>query len=230
MILAHKILRSLANASDVAGRGIRVAASIGIALYHPDFLSPEHYLNLACCAMDVAKEERRNTDRLIRKRSTSFSKVKSRSEPICITRWKTKISTIYFQPQIDLRTNQAVGLEALARWSHRRRGAVEPTKFIGVAERKDQIVIAAGWVLRQACLQARVWLDQGLMPDVMAINLSPLQFKDQQLVADVRARLARAGCRRSGSNSKLRRASLWNRWAVTMRRWRGCGRTAFGSP
>ncbi|MED6311459.1 MAG: EAL domain-containing protein, partial [Pseudomonadota bacterium] len=49
------------------------------------------------------------------------------------------------------------------------------------------------WVLRQVCLQARIWLDQGLLSDVMAINLSPLQFKDQQLVADVRGALGESG-------------------------------------
>ena len=96
--------------------------------------------------------------------------------------------TIQYQPQIDLRTNRVVGLEALAQWSHHRRGRVAPAGFIAVAERMNLIVPPGIWVLRQACLQARVWLDQGLLPDVMAITSSPLQFKLQQLVADVRAR------------------------------------------
>ena len=62
-----------------------------------------------------------------------------------------------------------------------------------MAERTNLIRPLGIWVLRQVCLQARIWLDQGLLPDVMAINLSPLQFKDQQLVADVRGALGESG-------------------------------------
>lgn len=108
--LAHKILRSLANTSDVAGQGIRVTASIGIALYHPDFLSPEHYLNLAFCAMDVAKEEGRNTNRL----HTETLDELFRSEIAIGTdlhhAMEDEDLEVYFQPQVDLRTKQAVGL------------------------------------------------------------------------------------------------------------------------
>ena len=101
--------------------------------------------------------------------------------------------TIQYQPQMDLRTNRVVGLEALARWSHHRRGRVAPAEFIAVAERTNLIVPLGIWMLRQACLQARVWLERDLLPDVMAINLSPLQFKDHQLVADVRGALDESG-------------------------------------
>ena len=101
--------------------------------------------------------------------------------------------TIQYQPQIDLRTNRVVGLEALARRSHHRRGQVTPSEFIGVVERTNFIMPLGIRVLRQACLQARIWLDQGLLPDVIAINLSPPQFKDQKLVADVRCALGESG-------------------------------------
>ena len=67
--------------------------------------------------------------------------------------------TIQYQPQIDLRTDRVVGLEALARWSHHQRGRVAPAELIAVAERTNLIVPLGIWVLRQACLQARVWLD-----------------------------------------------------------------------
>ena len=101
--------------------------------------------------------------------------------------------SVVYQPQIDLATHWIVGLEALARWSHPRRGEVPPSEFISVAERPNQIIPLGDWVLRQACLQAREWLDQGVLPDAMTVNLSPLQFKDQDLVAQVRSALGESG-------------------------------------
>ena len=170
-----------------------MTASIGISLYHAALTMPDDYLERSDTALFVAKREGRNTYRF----HTETLDDLFRAEVAIGTDLRHALDdeelTIQYQPQIDLRTNRVVGLEALARWSHHRRGRVAPTEFIGVAERTNLIVPLGIWVLRQACLQARVWLDEGLLPDVLAINLSPLQFKDQQLVADVRGALGESG-------------------------------------
>lgn len=229
VILAQKILRSLANAFEVAGQEIRVTASIGIALYHPDLPSPEDYVDRACRAMDVAKEEGRNTYRL----HTETLDELFRSEVAIGTDLHHALEDedleVYFQPQVDLRTNQVVGLEALARWSHPRRGAVEPTEFIPVAERTNLIIPLGNWILQAACRQARIWPDDGLLPETLAINLSPLQFKDQSLVAQVRSALGDYGVPPERIELEITESVVMESMGVTMRPWRGCDRTVFVS-
>jgi diguanylate cyclase (GGDEF)-like protein len=192
-ILAQKILRSLATPFQIDGHEVSVTTSIGISLYHADLDRADDYLERADRALYVAKEEGRNTYRF----HTETLDELFRSEVAIGTDLHHALDdeelTIEYQPQIDLRTNRVVGLEALARWKHVRRGQVPPAEFIAVAERTNLIVPLGNWVLHQACAQAREWLDQGLLPDIMAINLSPLQFKDQELVANVRNALGESG-------------------------------------
>ncbi|MGB0554510.1 MAG: putative bifunctional diguanylate cyclase/phosphodiesterase, partial [Alphaproteobacteria bacterium] len=192
-ILAQKILRSMAPPLQLDGHEVSVTTSIGISLYHAELDQADDYLERADRALYVAKEEGRNTYCF----HTETLDELFRSEVAIGTDLHHALDdeelTIEYQPQIDLRTNRIVGLEALARWKHVRRGQVPPTEFIAVAERTNLIVPLGNWVLHQACAQARIWLDQGLLPDIMAINLSPLQFKDQELVANVRSALVESG-------------------------------------
>jgi predicted signal transduction protein with EAL and GGDEF domain len=189
VILAEKILRSLVTLFQLDGHEVSITTSIGISVYHADLDCVDDYLERADRALCVAKEEGRNTYRF---HSETLDKL-FRSEVAIGTDLRHALDdeelTIEYQPQIDLRTNSVVGLEALARWSHDRRGQVPPAEFIAVAERTNLIVLLGNGVLHQAYAQARKWLDQGLLPDVMAINLSPVQFKDKELVANVRSAL-----------------------------------------
>ena len=207
-ILAQKILRSLANPLKIRGLELRVTASMGISLYHAALTKPDDYLERSDAVLSVAKREGRNTYRF----HTETLDELFRTEVAIGTDLHHALDdeelTIQYQPLMDLRTNRVVGLEALARWSHHRRGRVAPAEFIAVAERTNLIVPLGIWVLRQACLQARVWLERDLLPDVMAINLSRFSSRIISWSRMCGARLVRAGCRRSGLNSKLRRASL----------------------
>ena len=163
-----------------------MTTSVGVALYHPALSSPEDYLDRASGAMRLAKTEGRNTysfhtetlDELFRSEIATGTDVHHALEDEDLK--------VYYQPQVELRTNEVVGLEALARWSHPRRRTVEPSEFIPDAERANLIKPLGNWVLQAACHQARIWLDNELLPEILAIILSPLQFKDHKLVARVR--------------------------------------------
>lgn len=192
-ILAQKFLRSLATPLKIKGLELRVTASIGISLCHAALTKPDDYKERSDAALSVAKREGRNTYRFHTETLDELFRTKIVIGTDLHHALDDEELTIQYQPQIDLRTNRVVGFEALARWSHHQRGRVAPDEFIAVAERTNLIVPLGIWVLRQACLQARVWLDRDLLPDVMAINLSPLQFNDQQLVADVRGALGESG-------------------------------------
>lgn len=98
-----------------------------------------------------------------------------------------------YQPQVDARTGQVAAAEALLRWRHPRRGPISPALFIPAAERTGLIVPIGDWVLRTACLQSRRWLDAGLAPVRMAVNLSASQFSDESLARRVEESLGGAG-------------------------------------
>jgi EAL domain-containing protein (putative c-di-GMP-specific phosphodiesterase class I) len=89
---------------------------------------------------------------------------------------------VVYQPQVSLATGRIVGAEALLRWNTPELGgAVSPAEFIPAAEESGLILPIGAWVLRQAVRQARAWLDAGLPPVVMAVNLSAMQFRNTDL-------------------------------------------------
>ena len=99
---------------------------------------------------------------------------------------------LFYQPQVDLRTGQFVGVEALLRWQHPRHGLVPPMDFIPLAETNGHIVALGQWVLQEACRQAAVWRAAG-MPLVVAVNISAGQFHHPDFLQHVRDALAEHG-------------------------------------
>ena len=101
--------------------------------------------------------------------------------------------TLYYQPQLDLDTGEVAAVEALLRWHHPKLGIVSPGRFIPLAEETGLIVPIGEWVMRQACHQHRLWIEQGLPPMRIAINLSLTQFQDPDLVKTIRRILQEEG-------------------------------------
>jgi EAL domain-containing protein (putative c-di-GMP-specific phosphodiesterase class I) len=96
---------------------------------------------------------------------------------------------LHFQPLVDLRTGSVTTCEALLRWRHPKRGNVPPAVFIPVAEETGLIIELGEWTLQRACIEAATW-PQGIK---VAVNLSPVQFKDRSLVLHVASALAKSG-------------------------------------
>jgi EAL domain-containing protein (putative c-di-GMP-specific phosphodiesterase class I) len=92
---------------------------------------------------------------------------------------------LHYQPQFDLKTGQIVGAEALLRWQHAKLGYISPDKFIPVAERSGQINPLGTWVLNEACRQARLWQAADLGHLVVAVNVSPVQFRREDMEHEV---------------------------------------------
>jgi EAL domain-containing protein (putative c-di-GMP-specific phosphodiesterase class I) len=98
-----------------------------------------------------------------------------------------------YQPKIDLRTGEITGVEALIRWSHPLRGMILPVQFIPVAEDCGLILPIGNWVLREACKQAQVWVEAGLRLGTIAVNISAIEFRDENFLAGVFAILDETG-------------------------------------
>src|ERR1700691_6641534 len=92
---------------------------------------------------------------------------------------------LHYQPKINLRTGEITGAEALLRWNHPTRGRVSPAQFIPVAEDCGLILPIGNWVLREACEQARAWVDAGLPLATMAVNISAIQFREENFLASI---------------------------------------------
>ena len=98
---------------------------------------------------------------------------------------------LYFQPQLDVQTMRIESMEALIRWHHPQRGIVMPSEFITAAETSGQIAAIGQWVINTACQQIRDWLDIGLELPV-AVNLSPVQFRQKDLVEQINTAVSSA--------------------------------------
>jgi EAL domain-containing protein (putative c-di-GMP-specific phosphodiesterase class I) len=100
---------------------------------------------------------------------------------------------IEYQPQAELSSCRIVGAEALLRWQHPERGLISPAQFISLAEETGLIIPIGEWVLHTACMQNKAWLDAGLQPIRISVNLSALQFRQKDMVDLVRKTLAATG-------------------------------------
>lgn len=92
---------------------------------------------------------------------------------------------IHYQPQIDLKSKNIIGVEALLRWKHPELGNISPAEFIPLAEQTDLIVPIGEWVMREACREQKEWSEKGYIPITVAVNLSESQFMDNNLVPTI---------------------------------------------
>jgi len=100
---------------------------------------------------------------------------------------------VHYQPKVSLKTGEITGAEALLRWTHPVRGPISPAQFIPIAEDCGLIRPIGNWILREACRQARVWLDAGLPLASMAVNISAVQFRNENFLQGVFATLEETG-------------------------------------
>lgn len=175
----------------------QVRASIGVATFPDDALDPDQVLKNADIALNRAKEEGRDC---IREYLEDFDKaVQARFQMLRDLRnaLENKDLTLYFQPQLDLKSGQVIGAEALIRWfkkDNSKEGGkfISPVEFIPIAEQSGLIVPIGEWVMRHACLEAKKWHDKGNMIRI-AVNVSGEQFQQSDIVAHTRKVIEETG-------------------------------------
>jgi diguanylate cyclase (GGDEF)-like protein/PAS domain S-box-containing protein len=191
--VAEKLLRSIAEPMEAAGHELHLSTSIGVTVYPQDHDDADALLRNADLAMYHAKQEGRNNVQFY---ARDMSERTERRVDL-LTRLRGAIARnellLHYQPQVDVRSGGIIGVEALLRWDDPGRGLVPPAQFIPLAEDTGLIVQIGEWVLREACRQLKAWLDAGLGPLVMAVNLSPRQFRQKNLVETVAGILAETG-------------------------------------
>jgi diguanylate cyclase (GGDEF)-like protein/PAS domain S-box-containing protein len=188
--IAHSLLSALRQPLQLCGHECHPTASIGIAMYPADGTDVQALTKNADMAMYLAKEDGKNGFRFF----TKDVKTQSIEHLMLETGLRRALErdqfSLHYQPKIDLATDQITGVEALLRWIHPDLGMLPPMQFIPLAEETGLIVPIGRWALREACRQNMEWQRQGLRPVSMAVNLSPRQFVDENLLHDIDEALA----------------------------------------
>ncbi|MBF0110863.1 MAG: EAL domain-containing protein [Magnetococcales bacterium] len=154
-----------------------IGASIGIGVSPLDGADVKTLLRNADAAMYHAKEQGRNNFQFYRNDLNIATMARMLMESSLRTALEKDEFTLFYQPQIDARSGDLVGAEALIRWRHPRQGMIAPGEFIPLAEETGLIVPIGQWALRTACHQMVAWRGKGFAPLVVAVNLSGIQFR-----------------------------------------------------
>jgi EAL domain-containing protein (putative c-di-GMP-specific phosphodiesterase class I) len=166
---------------------------VGIALAPDDGTRPSVLLKNADTAMYRAKERGRTCFEIYRAEMNSAAEARLALEGDLHQALSHGQLRVVYQPQVDMVSGRVIGVEALTRWDHPTLGPVSPDTFIPLAEESGLIVELDDWVMRTACRQARAWVDAGLPPGRMAVNLSGRGFWRARIVERVQEALAVTG-------------------------------------
>src|SRR5471032_1096455 len=191
--VAQRLMRAVAQPVTLDGKEFCVTCSIGVAVHPADGGPAEHLIEHADIAMYSAKKLGRNNVQFYQPDMNDEARERIRIESALRNALERDEFVLHYQPQVDLQSGRIVGMEALIRWQHPELGMVAPNRFIGLAEETGLIVPIGAWVLRTACRQTKVWLDAGLGPLRVAVNLSPRQFSELNLVASIETVLQQTG-------------------------------------
>ena len=195
--LAERIQTSLSAPFDLGDHRVVVGASIGIAVAPSDGNDTNNLLKNADLALYRVKGDGRGSFRFFEPQMDACMRERRALERDLRKALTNGEFELHYQPFVDLRTNDVCGFEALLRWHHPERGMVSPVEFIQVAEDIGLIAPIGEWVIRTACAEASTW------PDTikLAVNLSPTQFKNTDLLQQVFSALTASGL--SGNRLEL---------------------------
>jgi diguanylate cyclase (GGDEF)-like protein/PAS domain S-box-containing protein len=192
-VAARRMLQAVAEAHSFDQHDLHVTASIGVSVYPDDGLHAETLIKNADTALYQAKENGRQGYQFFKPAMYVRAVERQFIEESLRRAMERQEFALHYQPKINLRTGEIAGAEALLRWTHPIRGLVSPVQFIPVAEDCGLIVPIGNWVLREACRQARAWVDAGLPLTTMAVNISAMQFRDKSFLEGVFAILEDTG-------------------------------------
>nr|WP_296483007.1 EAL domain-containing protein [Rhodoferax sp.] len=180
--VAAKLIAAVAQPCQIEHNELTSTVSIGIALYPNDGHDFETLSKNADAAMYRVKQTSRNDFRFFTQEMQTHSARTLQLVNALRHALSRNEFELHFQPQIALQDGHMVGAEALLRWHHPELGTISPVEFIPIAEDSGQILAIGEWVLRTAVRQLKQWLDAGMRPMVMAVNLSAVQFRHPNLI------------------------------------------------
>jgi predicted ATPase/predicted signal transduction protein with EAL and GGDEF domain len=208
--VAHRILRQLERPFALGGAQVFVTASIGIATYPADGTGAAELLRNADTAMYHAKQQGKAAFQYYSGEMNAASMERLRVENGLRLALELGGFELHYQPQFEIATRRIIGAEALLRWRDQDGCCIYPGTFIGVAEDSGLILRIGEWVIREACRQAREWQCLGLPLIPISVNVSPLQFRRQDLVGLIGGLLREHGLDAGVLRVEITESSLMN--------------------
>ncbi len=192
-LVADKILNTLRQPLNISGHQLVVTTSIGITIVPQDGTDPNSLMKNADLAMYRAKDHGRNTYHFYSEEMNTNAIKRLRTEYELRRALERNEFVLHYQPKVRLSDQQIVGVECLIRWEHPERGLLAPFEFIEVAEETGAIVDMGSWIIEEACRTGRELAEQAKRNIQIAVNISPRQFRDPNLVATIRRNLRESG-------------------------------------
>jgi len=188
-IVDERLFPMVGQPHEVDGGQLHVSCSIGIAVYPDDARDLDTLMRHADAAMYHAKAQGRDGARFftpeLNERAQSRLQIESNLRH-AIERGEL---SLHFQPRVDARSRELLGVEALLRWNSAALGPVAPSRFISIAEETGLIVGIGAWVIDEACRQHRAWRSAGVDIPQVSVNVSAMQVRDGSLLETLRAAL-----------------------------------------
>lgn len=188
--LLQQIGGALSLPCRAQGQDVFVAARMGVALAGPQ-TSAQDLLRQAEVALEQTRDDAPGRIAFFSMDEDSRVLRRMRLHSGLHQALERRELSLHYQAQVEIASQRIIGFEALMRWQHPELGAVSPVEFIAIAEDSGLILAMGAWALDEACRQSRAWMDAGLPPVRMAVNLSMRQFDDAHILAQVAAALER---------------------------------------
>lgn len=179
--IAENLLCSFRQVFDVQNRELLLTASIGISIYPNDGLEPDELLRNADSAMYYSKNQGRNAYHFFTEEMNAGIERRLRIEEQMHNALAREEFSLCYQPVVEVNSDRIVGAEALLRWHNPVLGHLSPDEFVPIAEQSGLIIPIGYFVLSEALKSAQEWISKYTLPFTIAVNLSPLQFRDPEL-------------------------------------------------
>jgi diguanylate cyclase (GGDEF)-like protein/PAS domain S-box-containing protein len=212
---ARRMLQAVAETQSVGQHELHVTASIGVSVFPDDGLDPETLVKNADTAMYQAKEHGRQSYQFFKPDMNVRAVERQSIEESLRRALERREFSLHYQPKVNLRTGVITGAEALLRWTHPTQGPISPARFIPIAEDSGLILPIGNWVLREACQQARAWLDAGLPMGTIAANVSAMEFRKEGFLEGVFEILTETGLEPSALELEITEGVLMKRVGST---------------
>ncbi|WFU04619.1 EAL domain-containing protein (plasmid) [Rhizobium sp. CB3171] len=208
--ITNRLLAAIARPFHMEGRDMLVSGSLGIACYPDDGASPRDLFAHADAALYEAKARGRNNFQYYDEALTARARLRVNLGNASHSACTNKELELYYQPKVDLSSGEIIGAEALLRWRHPELGLLMPDSFIPIAEENGTIVEIGDWVIRTAAQTAVDWNSKRVKPLKIAVNLSPRQFKQNDLAKQIEIALTQTSCRAEWLECEITESLLLN--------------------